>query len=181
MNIHNLLLNWLTSFVIFETLFNTFAWNQLNVKKPTFETLKIYYHEMPTPIVVFGDFFYSTMIFINAYMLLSHVLDKNDFSLSSKNLINFISLIIVIQIIYDILYYLLVTYSGLHQHNDYVQFFKMYSEEYSWRAIISDSIYLLLWFLIFCILLRLDISDSVRYYILSFGGFLLVFFSYEDL
>ena len=167
-----LLFHWLTSFIPFEFLFNSFAWNKTNHKFPTFETLKIYYHEIPTPIVVFGDLSYSTMIFIHAYYIFEKLKTNNFFIL--------LGLIICIQIIYDILFYLFITYSDLDKTNDYILFFKKYSKDFSYRAIIADSIYLIIWFLFTMISIKY-FSKLFQYYLIAFGIFLLVIFSFEDL
>ena len=167
-----LLFHWLTSFVPFEFLFNTFAWNKTNHKFPTFETLKIYYHEMPTPIVVFGDLSYSTMIFINAFYFYQKLNINNFFAL--------LALIVCTQIIYDFIFFLFITYSNMDKTNDYILFFKKYSNDFSYRAIIADSIYLIIWFLFTMISMKYC-SKLFQYYLIALGIFLLVIFSFEDL
>lgn len=177
------LFNWLVSFVIFESMFNTFAWTQTNYEKPSFKTLKRYYHDMPVPIVVFGDFFYSTMIFLNAlaiHTMLFREGPTRDITGSVSNMTAFVAILIGVQVCYDILYYIFVTRSGLDKRNDYVAFFKEYAEDYSYRAIYSDSIYLALWSIVFYVTYN---SDTLlwKYYAIAFGGFLLVMMSYEDM
>lgn len=177
--IQSFLLSWLVSFIIFETFFNTFAWHSTNKKFPTFPTLKTYYHEMPTPIVVFGDFSYSTMIFLNTFFVYN-ILFKSTPFVSINSHFTFLTLMICIQIIYDICYYVLVTYTKFYKTNDYFHFFKKYAKDFSYRAIIADSIYLILWFLTFIIVVH-QIPLLLKYYILALGMFLTVIFSYEDL
>ena len=172
------LFSWIISFIIFETLFNTFAWHSTNVQFPTFKSLKIYYHEVPTPIVVFGDLSYSTMIFINTIFIYNLLFKSTLFSDSQSNL-TFLTLMISIQILYDLIYYCLVTYTPLHKTNDYFDFFKKYAKEFSYRAIIADSIYLALWFLIYLLILT-KCPVLLQYYIMALGLFLTVIFSYED-
>ena len=172
------LYNWIVSFVIFESMFNSFAWTQTNYKNPSFKTLKRYYHDIPVPVVVFGDFFYSTMIFLNALIVKNMFFDKEIPITSSMGL--FVSIMIMIQICYDIMYYFFVTYSNLDKRNDYIAFFKEYSEDYSYRAIYSDSIYLILWSIVFY-LIHNSSSDIFKLYVLALGGFMLVMFSYEDM
>lgn len=174
------LFNWIVSFVIFESVFNTFAWTQTNYEKPSFKTLKRYYHDMPVPIVVFGDFFYSTMIFLNALAINNMAFKEGNITESYSNMTTFVAIMVGVQVCYDILYYIFVTRSGLDQRNDYVAFFKEYAEDYSYRAIYSDSIYLVLWAIVFYLTYN---SDALlwKYYAIAFGGFLTIMMSYEDM
>lgn len=181
------LFHWTVSFVIFETLFNAFAWTQTNYEKPSFPTLKRYYHDMPVPIVVWGDFFYSTMIFINAYAMHEWFYKfyysnytPPDILSSVNNIGVFLIIMVSVQVIYDVIYYLFVTYSGLDKRNDYVSFFKEYAKDYSYRAIYSDSIYLALWTALFYLIYHTT-SYLWKYYILALGGFVMVMVSYEDI
>jgi len=123
------------------------------------------------------------MIFINAlflYPLLFNNSSVSDIFISASTTCKFVALMICIQILYDILYYLFITYSGFDKTNDYVAFFKEYAEDYSYRAIYSDSIYLALWSILFYLVYNSS-NILAKYYIVALGGFIMVMMSYEDM
>jgi len=178
--LNSFLFSWIVAFVVFESLFNTFAWHSMNVKFPRFQTLKTYYHEMPTPIVVFGDLSYSTMIFLNTLFLYNKLFNATPLFSTMDSKLKFVLLMIGTQILYDLCYYCLVTYTTLYKTNDYFHFFKKYAKEFSYRAIFADSIYLILWFSTFIFVMN-NFPMLLQYYVIALGVFLTVIFSYEDL
>jgi hypothetical protein len=82
------------------------------------------------------------------------------------SLIKFIILAVILQIIHDILFYILITII-LRGKNKMIDTFKDYAKEVSFFAIIGDSLMIISACLIFYYLLNLDINTNIIILIVS--------------
>jgi len=111
------------------------------------KTVAEYYDIRKTPaaMVVFGDYIYSTFLFLVAQAVIALVLGTSG-SLSILKWILCFAIFVAVQWCGDLSFYLIV--SQLPKTSKYIDFFQRYSNEVSLGAPIGDTVYGLFWFLL---------------------------------
>ena len=116
------------------------------------QTTQEYYNKFPIPIVVFGDFIYSTFLFLIAQQVIS-LLFKSPLDLKGcltpktilQWFLRFLTFVAV-QWTGDLSFFALI--SNLKFSNRYIDFFQRYGKDVTLGAPIGDSIYGLAWFIL---------------------------------
>ena len=109
------------------------------------KTTQEYYNQFPIPIVVFGDYIYSTFLFLIAQQVIGLFFQ----GLSPKTIfqwsLRFLTFVAV-QWTGDLSFFTLI--SSLKPGNRYIDFFQRYGKDVTLGAPIGDSIYGLAWFIL---------------------------------
>jgi len=136
------LLAWTAAYAIYEPI--TYAIFPYVLKA---ETVQEYYDptKVPFAIVAFGDYIYSTFLFLIALAIIPIVF-RNPASTTVTGWCLRLLLFFVVQWIGDFLFYLVV--QKLPPFTRYIDFFQRYTKEVSIGALIGDSIYGIGWFLL---------------------------------
>jgi hypothetical protein len=111
------------------------------------QTTQEYYKQFPIPIVVFGDFIYSTFLFLIAQQvigLLFNGLPPKTILQWSLRFLTFVA----VQWTGDISFFTFLTNLKPQQTNKYINFFQRYGKDVNLGAPIGDSIYGLAWFIL---------------------------------
>ena len=116
------------------------------------QTTQEYYTKFPIPIVVFGDFIYSTFLFLIAQQVITILfkgpldskggLSPNTILQWSLRFLTFVG----VQWTGDLSFFTLI--SNLKYKNRYIDFFQRYGKDVTLGAPIGDSIYGLAWFIL---------------------------------
>ena len=111
-------------------------------------TTQEYYNpkKFPFAVVAFGDYIYSTMIFIVAQVAITSVFG----SASPLNWMEWakrVGLFLGIQWVSDLSFYGFITQVGKVYKNKYIDFFNRYGSQVGIGAPIGDSIYAIIWLL----------------------------------
>ena len=109
------------------------------------QTTQEYYNKFPIPIVVFGDFIYSTFLFLISQQVIGfffHGLPPKTILQWSQRFLTFVA----VQWAGDLSFFTLI--SNLKFSNRYIDFFQRYGKDVSLGAPIGDSIYGLAWFIL---------------------------------
>lgn len=168
------LLAWTSSYVIIETVANTTLWWS---SKGKHTTINEYYTKVPVTTVVFGDFFYSTIIFLFALGL--HKLIAKNTTLAIKDWRLFVVIFIATQWTLDLTWAFVVkTLIANGITNKYLDFFNRYANEVGLKAVIGDTLYGLCWLLLFAMML-MKTKDLTKYILIASGLFLLVILSFS--
>jgi hypothetical protein len=136
------LLAWTAAFCLFEPI-SYFLIPALIKSKTVQEYYDIY--RTPVAMVVFGDYIYSTFLFIVAMAVIAAVWGTPESLTMKEWIINFLTFVGV-QWTGDLTFYAIV--SNLPAVGKYIDFFQRYGSEVSVGAPIGDSIYGLFWFLL---------------------------------
>lgn len=168
-----LVVAWASSFVIIETVANSLlCWSS----KGTTTTINEYYTKVPVTTVVFGDFLYSTIIFLIALKVNKVITKSNIYAIQDWRL--FIVIFIATQWTLDLSWALIVktlTANGIT--NKYLDFFNRYANEVGFKAVLGDTLYGLCWLVLFAIML-FKVDDLTKYILIVTGLFLLVILSF---
>jgi hypothetical protein len=168
------ILAWTSSFVIIETIANTALWWS---SKKTNNTINEYYTKVPVATVVFGDFFYSTIIFLTALRL--HKIIAKNTTVAIKDWRLFLVIFIATQWTLDLTWAFVVnTLNANGISNKYLDFFNRYAAEVGLKAVIGDTVYGLCWLVLFAIML-IKTDDLSKYTLIVSGLFLLVILSFS--
>jgi hypothetical protein len=172
-SIENILLTWSSSFVIVETITNLFLWATSKGKSGT---INEYYHKMPVPIVVIGDFTYSTLIFLTALAIFKA--HKGVYPLVQDWML-FTIIFIITQWIYDITWALSVKtiIKTTKTKNKYLDFFNRYANELGFQAAFGDSLYGLAWLSLF-FFMQTHVDDLWKYFLIFLGVFITTILSF---
>jgi hypothetical protein len=111
-------------------------------------TTQEYYNpkKFPFAIVAFGDYIYSTMIFIVAQVAITSLFGTS----TAPNWLEWakrLGLFLGIQWISDLSFYGFITQVGKVYKNKYIDFFNRYGSQVGIGAPIGDSIYAIIWLL----------------------------------
>lgn len=175
-SMYAILLAWTSAFVIVETITNTFLWWQFRMSPNS--TVHEYYTKVPVPIVILGDYSYSTVILLTTMAIFKQYRGTNFASLEVKDIARFALIFIAVQWVFDITWATLVfKLRDKKVKNKYVDFFARYGREVGMRAVLGDSVYLLAW-LILTVSLLYKSNELVKYLLISIGLFLATIFSY---
>jgi len=111
------------------------------------KTVQEYYNykKIPFAIVAFGDFIYSTFLFLVAQQVIKHTLGAATSISIESWLLSFI-IFVGIQWIGDISFYSLI--QRIKPFTKYIDFFQRYTKEVGIGAAIADSIYGIFWFIL---------------------------------
>jgi hypothetical protein len=167
------LLAWTSAFVVIEIVANSFLWW---VSKGTKTTINEYYNIVPTHIVVFGDYLYSTLIFLLALAVFRYVTKKQTIDL--KNALLFVVVFVAVQWTLDLTWALVVkTLISNNISNKYLDFFNRYANEVGIKAVLGDMLYGLCWLLLFAVIYK-TFGDIPKYFLIILGLFIVVIMSY---
>lgn len=148
---------WLVAFSIWEAFF-IILFPRIYKGKSVFE----YYRKLPSWIPISGDFLYSTLILIVAQFIFKYINPIN------YKIPIFVFILIVMQWIFDLIYSTIIL-NLPSTTSKYINFFQRYIKEVGFGAVISDSIYLLIWLLITWLLLKyvpINIATFILIFIL---------------
>ena len=136
------LLAWTAAYAIYEPITYAIYPSLLKAK-----TVQEYYDptKLPFAIVAFGDYIYSTFLFLIALAIIPMVF-KNPASTTAVDWCLRLLLFFIVQWIGDFLFYIIV--QKLPPFTRYIDFFQRYTNEVGVGALIGDSVYGLGWFLL---------------------------------
>jgi hypothetical protein len=128
------LLAWTSAYAIWEPI-SYFVIRAISSSK----TVGEYYDpkRMPIPIVFFGDYIYSTFIFLIAQQLIANFLGPR------SSWFHALLVFLGFQWVSDFSFYKLIT--AVPPATKYIDFFQRYTKEVSFSAILGDSAYGVVW------------------------------------
>lgn len=111
-------------------------------------TTQEYYNprKFPFAVVAFGDFIYSTIIFIIAQVTITNIFGSSA-AFSWIDWIKRLGIFLGIQWTLDLSFYGFITQISKVYKNKYIDFFKRYGSQVGIGAPIGDSIYAIIWLL----------------------------------
>jgi hypothetical protein len=133
-----ILLSWTVAYAIFEPISYVVI---PAVSKA--QSVQDYYNprKIPIPVVFFGDYIYSTFLFVVAQIFITATLGA---PITLLDWIIRFAAFVAVQWTGDFSFYMLINW--IPQKTAYLQFFRRYTEEVSVGAPIGDTIYGLCWF-----------------------------------
>lgn len=174
--IFDVLLAWISAFVIIEAVANTFLW--WRSRGAAHSAIHEYYHRIPLMVVVLGDLTYSTLIFLTAIAMYARMYGT---AIPSEyvSIARFAAIFVGIQWTFDLTWAAVV--AGLRSRgitNAYLDFFDRYMREIGIWAAIGDTLYGLMWLAMTYALLKYT-GDLVKYALIFAGVFLAVVVGYK--
>jgi hypothetical protein len=143
---------WTVAFAIWEWFIFTVSPSILYKSKPYQE----YYRKLPSWVPVFGDYLYSTLIFLTTQWVFAWMAPfvASVPTLSAvPPLVLFAFLFVGLQWVYDILWATIVLRLPATTSR-YIDFFQRYIRQTGFAAAIGDSVYLLAWLAVAWLLIR---------------------------
>jgi len=117
-------------------------------------TTQEYYTQFPIPIVVFGDFIYSTFLFLIAQQVIGLIFKGLPPTTILQWSLRFLTFVAV-QWTGDLSFFTLI--SHLKPSNRYIDFFQRYGKDVTLGAPIGDSVYGLAWFILAQLMLYIPV------------------------
>ena len=118
------------------------------------KTLKKWYEKYKLSAVIADVFILMIGLIIGKYIWANLNIEYN--------FIKFLLLILVIQIIHDILFYILFYCIISKGKNDMIDLFKDYAEEVSYKAILGDSFMIVITVIFFYFFLKLEFNHNIE-------------------
>lgn len=170
------LLNWITSFTIFEIPLALFF---LNISKKT-DTIRNWYSGKNISIfnVLIQDACYAFCGIIIALKLFNYLVSLN---IINQSYIIFILLLVCIQLIGDSLFALIITSWPMQYSTYWIKYFKTYISKSGVNALIGDSIWITSWALTYYIVSNYLKSFDIKIFIISLFLFLASAYSVRKL
>lgn len=126
-------------------------------------TLKKWYEKYKLSAVIADVFILMIGLIIGKYIWPNFNIDDNN-NLIKKS--KYLLLILSIQIIHDVLFYILFNFIIPKGKNDMIDLFKDYAKEVSYTAILGDSFMMVITVIFFYFFLKLDFNHNIELFVL---------------
>ena len=122
------------------------------------KTLKKWYQKYKLSAVIADVFILMIGLIIGKYFW-------SKFNIN-YNFTKYLLLILLIQIVHDILFYILFNFIIPKGKNDMIDLFKDYAKEVSYKAILGDSLMMIITVILFNIFLKFDFNHNIMLFVL---------------
>ena len=163
----NNLLNWTTAFALFEI---PMAYFYLSISSKT-DTVYNWYSGKNINIwnVIIQDSLYVVCGIIIALRLFNYLVRKNKIN---KKFINFLLLFLLVQLVGDITFAIIIKNWPKQYSNYWINYFKNYIQKAGFYALFGDSLYIIMWSLMFYFVANYIKKFDIKIFIISLFLFL---------